>query len=103
MVLLVILGLLKFVQNSLIEPVKTCYYCPIIISPASKWRADAQHIHIRRGRCETHTTDESGLDTVQLTDRPTKDWANYYLAIITRFKRFDRRILDEFQEAQDDQ
>ena len=30
-------------------------------------------------------------------------WANYYWAIITRFKWFNRRILDEFQEAQDNQ
>ena len=29
-------------------------------------------------------------------------WANYYWAIRTRFKRFNKRILDEFQEAQDD-
>ena len=29
-------------------------------------------------------------------------WASYYWVIITRFKRFNRRILDEFQEAQDD-
>ena len=28
--------------------------------------------------------------------------ANYYLVIITRFKRFNRRFFDEFQEAQDD-
>ena len=32
-VLLVILGLLKFVQNSFIKPFKTCYYCPMTISP----------------------------------------------------------------------
>ena len=31
-----------------------------------------------------------------------ESWANYYWAIITRFKRFNVRILDEFQEAQDD-
>ena len=30
-------------------------------------------------------------------------WANDYWAIITRFKEFSCRILDEFQEAQDDQ
>ena len=30
-------------------------------------------------------------------------WANYYWAIIIRFKGFNRRIVDEFQEAQDDQ
>ena len=32
-VLLIILGLLKFVQNSSIKTFKTCYYCPITISP----------------------------------------------------------------------
>ena len=34
-VFVVILGLLKFVKNSPIEPLKTSYYCPIIISPDS--------------------------------------------------------------------
>ena len=32
-----------------------------------------------------------------------KDWANDHWAMITCFKGFDRRVLDEFQEAQDDQ
>ena len=31
-----------------------------------------------------------------------KYWANYYWAITTRFKWFNRRFFDEFLEAQDD-
>ena len=52
-VLLVILGLLKFVQNSPIEPFKTCHYCPIIVSPALPHRTkqcDAKHFGIGQRR-----------------------------------------------------
>ena len=34
---LIVLGLLKFVQNSPIKPFKTWYYCPIIISTVFEW------------------------------------------------------------------
>ena len=30
-------------------------------------------------------------------------WANHYWAMVTRFEGFNGRILDEIQEAQDDQ
>ena len=40
---LIILGLLKFVQNSPSKPFETCYYCPIIISPDRQ--LVVQHFH----------------------------------------------------------
>ena len=103
-VLLVILGLLKFVQNSSIKPIKTCYYCPIIISTVNYWAVGGclciQGGAVVGGR--TESTASSGSPSIEVSQRdpigngpytPQRDsigefWTNFRKPKMISFGRF---------------